>query len=106
MMRIELGLDEPHPSRSMQSALTIAGSYVVGGLIPLSPYFLLARLQDALVASLLVTLTALGVFGYVKGRLTGTAALRSAVQTVLVGGVAAAAAFALARLVTRGGLVQ
>jgi VIT1/CCC1 family predicted Fe2+/Mn2+ transporter len=46
-----------------------------------------------------VTLAALGVFGFIKGRFTGAPALRSAVQTVLIGGVAATAAFLLAKLI-------
>jgi vacuolar iron transporter family protein len=44
-----------------------------------------------------MTLAALFVFGLVKGRFTGAVPWRSAAQTVLIGGVAAAAAFALAR---------
>src|ERR671919_2568132 len=40
MMRFELGLEKPNPRRALVSALTIAGAYVAGGLIPLSPYIL------------------------------------------------------------------
>src|SRR5688572_30974301 len=40
MMRFELGLEKPNPRRAIVSALTIAGAYVGGGLIPLAPYIL------------------------------------------------------------------
>jgi vacuolar iron transporter family protein len=77
--------------------LTIALSYVVGGLVPLAPYMALQNLQTALAASVAITLVALFVFGGVKGRLTGSGAGRSAIQTVVIGGIAAGAAYLLAR---------
>jgi VIT1/CCC1 family predicted Fe2+/Mn2+ transporter len=98
-MRFELGLEEPDPKRAVTSAGTIAASYVVGGLIPLSPYIILSNAYRGLIISAIVTLAALGVFGYVKGRYTGANAWRSAFQTVLIGGVAAGVAFALAKLI-------
>ena len=99
MMRFELGLDVPDPRRALRSALTIAGSYIVGGLIPLAPYMLLADSQTALSVSVIVTLLALVIFGYVKGRFTGSRPMRSAIQTAVIGGIAAAAAFAIARAI-------
>jgi VIT1/CCC1 family predicted Fe2+/Mn2+ transporter len=99
MMRFELGLEKPDPKRALHSAITIAGSYVVGGLIPLAPYMLVANARTALWFSIVFTLLALGVFGYIKGRFTGAPAVRSALQTVAIGSVAAAAAFGLARLI-------
>jgi VIT1/CCC1 family predicted Fe2+/Mn2+ transporter len=99
MMRFELGLEKPQPTRARNSSLTIAASYVVGGMVPLLPYMLLAQAKNALYVSIGVTLLALLVFGYVKGRWTGGKPIRSALQTVLVGGLAAAAAFTLARLI-------
>lgn len=99
MMRFELGLERPDPKRALTSALTIAGAYVVGGLIPLAPYMLQSRVDAALKASVALTLVALALFGFVKGRFTGAHALRSAFQTVLVGGLAAGAAFLIARWV-------
>jgi vacuolar iron transporter family protein len=101
MMRFELGLEKPDPKRALTSALTIAASYVVGGLIPLSPYFFLAPVTTALLFSVMATLLALLLFGYVKGRFTGARPLRSALQTALIGGLAAAAAFLIARLISR-----
>jgi VIT1/CCC1 family predicted Fe2+/Mn2+ transporter len=98
MMRFELGLEEPDPKRALVSALTIAGSYIVGGLIPLSPYFFIHHAQTALLWSAAFTLSALAVFGYVKGRVVGARAGRSAMQTVLIGGLAATAAFLLAKV--------
>ncbi|HZI59307.1 MAG TPA: VIT1/CCC1 transporter family protein [Pyrinomonadaceae bacterium] len=99
MMRFELGLEKPNPKRALTSALTIAGAYVVGGLIPLSPYIFLPKTSDALLLSVVLTLIALLVFGFVKGRFTGTRPLKSALQTAFIGSVAAGAAFAIARMI-------
>jgi VIT1/CCC1 family predicted Fe2+/Mn2+ transporter len=99
MMQFELGLEKPEPTRARNSALTIAMSYIVGGLVPLSPYMLLHNGHAALETSIGVTLLALLIFGYVKGRFTGKTPFRSAFQTATVGGVAAAAAFAIAKLI-------
>lgn len=98
MMRYELGLEEPDPRRAFTSAATIAGAYVVGGLIPLAPYMATTSARTAALFSVVVTLIALTAFGYVKGRFTGTRPVRSAVQTAVIGGLAAAAAFAIARV--------
>lgn len=100
MMRFELGLEEPDPKRAHQSAATIAASYIAGGIIPLSPYMFLHSVRHALGWSVVVTLIALGVFGYIKGRFTGAHALRSALQTVVIGGLAAGAAFLLAKAIS------
>ena len=97
MMRFELGLEKPEPARARNSALTIALSYIVGGMVPLLPYMLMASVQRALWVSAVVTLIALFVFGYVKGRFTGKTPIRSAVQTTVVGGLAAGAAFLIAK---------
>jgi vacuolar iron transporter family protein len=99
MMRFELGLEEPDPRRARQSALTIALSYVAGGLVPLAPYFFFWSVPHALVGSVIVTLLALRVFGYVKGRFATARPFRSAWQTVVVGGLAATAAFVIAKLI-------
>jgi VIT1/CCC1 family predicted Fe2+/Mn2+ transporter len=102
MMRFELGLEAPAENRAHRSALTIALSYIAGGLVPLFPYMLVpAFLPDNLAAlklSVLITLIALALFGAIKGRLVGSGTLRSALQTTLIGGAAAAAAYGLARL--------
>jgi vacuolar iron transporter family protein len=102
MMRFELGLEEPVPGRELKSAVTIGGAYVVGGLIPLVPHFFLAGILQALPFSIALTLAALLIFGGVKGQMTGVAPLRSALQTALIGSLAGAAPFAIARLVSRG----
>jgi vacuolar iron transporter family protein len=99
MIKFELGLAEPDPRRARNSALTIALSYVAGGLIPLTPYFFWRAVQAALIGSVLVTMLALFVFGFIKGRFTTNRPVRSAWQTVLVGGVAAVAAFLIARMI-------
>jgi vacuolar iron transporter family protein len=104
MMRFELGLEEPDRQRAPVSALTIGGSYVVGGLVPLLPYMLVPGSRPALYVSSIVTLVALFIFGAVKGAMTGVSWFRSAVQTVIIGGVAATVAFLIARLVAGGGI--
>ena len=100
MMRFELGLERPDPKRAFVSAYTIALAYIVGGLIPLIPYFVLPSVRSALLWSVVATLVALFIFGFVKGQFTGTAPARSAFQTVVIGGLAASAAFVLARLLS------
>jgi VIT1/CCC1 family predicted Fe2+/Mn2+ transporter len=98
MMRFELGLEKPDPKRAPVSAGTIAGSYLVGGLIPLIPYMLTSSMADALKVSVGTTGVALLIFGAVKGHFTGLNKFISAGQTLLVGGLAAGAAFWLAHL--------
>jgi vacuolar iron transporter family protein len=100
MMRFELGLEKPEPGRARASALTIAGAYIAGGLIPLTPYLVLTRASEALLFSVAFTLAALLAFGYIKGRFTGTKPLRSSLQTALIGSLAAGAAFAIARAIS------
>jgi VIT1/CCC1 family predicted Fe2+/Mn2+ transporter len=99
MMRFELGLEAPEPKRARNSAATIAVSYIIGGLVPLAPYMFISQANSALGLSVALTLVALFVFGFVKGRFTGLNSLRSGLQTILIGGLAAAAAFAIARLI-------
>lgn len=98
MMRFELGLQAPDPSRAIASALTIACSYILGGLVPLLPYILIDNAVIALKVSAIFTLIALFGFGYVKGNFTGAKPWRSAIQTSLIGGLAATAAFAIAQI--------
>lgn len=100
MMRFELGLEEPDPSRAWKSALTIALAYIVGGLIPLSAYLIFSNAHSALRLSVVVTVFALAVFGGIKGRFTGVPVFRSGLQTSVIGGLAAAAAFAIARWIS------
>jgi vacuolar iron transporter family protein len=99
MMRFELGLEKPDPSRALKSAATIGGAYAVGGFVPLAPYILVPTAGGALPFSIAITLAALLVFGFVKGRFTGAKPVKSAVQTASIGSVAAAAAFAIARAI-------
>ena len=100
MMRFELGFEEPDPLRARNSAATIAVSYILGGLVPLSSYMLLDNLQTALMVSVVVTLLALFAFGYFKGKMTGIPPFRGGIQTVVIGGLASAAAFGLARWIS------
>lgn len=98
MMKFELGLEKPDPKRAVRSSITIAISYIVGGIIPLAPYIFIHHANTALVTSVIITLIALFIFGFVKGRFTGVNPFKSAIQTLLVGGIAAAAAFGLAKV--------
>jgi vacuolar iron transporter family protein len=100
MMQFELGLEEPDPLRARNSAITIALSYIAGGLVPLAPYMLAASLAAALPWSVGVTLAALFAFGFFKARFTGIAPLRGGLQTVVIGGLASAAAYGIARLIS------
>jgi VIT1/CCC1 family predicted Fe2+/Mn2+ transporter len=99
MMRFELGLEAPDPSRARKSALTIALSYIFGGLIPLASYIAINNLMTALYVSVGVTLAALFAFGFIKGKFTGISPWRGGLQTVVIGGLAATAAFVIARLI-------
>ena len=98
MMKYELGLEKPDPKRATKSALNIGLSYIVGGIIPLSPYFFIASSTEALKYSVVATLICLFIFGYFKSRITGVNAFWGAIRVTLIGAVAAAAAFAVAKL--------
>ena len=100
MMRFELGLEKPNPRRALISAVTIAGAYIAGGFIPLAPYILTGNPTTGLLYSIVVTLLALLIFGFVKGRFTGMKPARSALQTALIGSAAAGAAFLIARAIS------
>ena len=99
MMRYELGLEKPEANRATQSALTIGVSYIIGGVIPLSPYFFVANSQIALYYSCAITMVCLFVFGYFKSRVTGQPAFAGAIKVLLIGALAAAAAFTMAKLI-------
>jgi VIT1/CCC1 family predicted Fe2+/Mn2+ transporter len=99
MMRNELNLEPPDPKRARNSAATIGFSYIAGGVLPLAPYALGLPVITALLWSAAITLAALLVFGGVKGRFTGVSTMKAALQTALVGSLAASAAYLLARLV-------
>jgi VIT1/CCC1 family predicted Fe2+/Mn2+ transporter len=100
MMRFELGLEKPEPRRALKSAVTIAGAYIAGGLIPLAPYIFAHTASAALMFSVVLTLVSLFIFGFVKGYFTGTKPLRSALQTALIGSAAAGAAFGIAKAIS------
>ncbi|WP_295791513.1 VIT1/CCC1 transporter family protein [Mucilaginibacter sp.] len=100
MMRYELGLEKPNPNRATRSAITIGVSYIVGGVIPLSPYFFINNSEQALYYSCAVTLVCLFVFGYFKSKFTGQPAFTGALKVVVIGALAAAAAFVMAKLIT------
>jgi VIT1/CCC1 family predicted Fe2+/Mn2+ transporter len=102
MMRFELGLEEPHPKRATQSALTIGVSYIIGGTIPLLPYFVTDTPHEGLVYSAVVTLMCLFVFGFFKSKVTGQPPLLGALKVVLIGAAAAGAAYGIAQWIGGG----
>jgi VIT1/CCC1 family predicted Fe2+/Mn2+ transporter len=103
MLRNELDLERPEPTRARNSALTIGLSYIAGGILPLLPYGFRLPVPMALAWSAGLTLIALLIFGAAKGKVTGIRMLRAAVETAVVGSLAAGSAYLLARLVTRFG---
>ncbi|MDQ6756583.1 MAG: VIT1/CCC1 transporter family protein [Bacteroidota bacterium] len=98
MMKYELGLDEPDPKRAGKSALNIGVSYIVGGIIPLSPYFFIKNSSEALSISVIATLICLFIFGYFKSKMTGVKPFWGAIKVTLIGAIAAGAAFGVAKL--------
>lgn len=98
MMKFELGLDKPDPKRATKSALNIGISYAVGGIIPLSPYFFIEDSREALKFSIIATLICLFVFGYFKSKITGVPVFSGALKVMLIGALAAAAAYGVAML--------
>jgi VIT1/CCC1 family predicted Fe2+/Mn2+ transporter len=99
MMKFELGLERPDPSRLVKSPLIIGGAYVLGGLVPLAPYMLLDHVASAFHASIAISLIALFAFGAFKGYFTGQNMLKGASQTTFIGSLAAAAAYGIAKMV-------
>ena len=101
MMKYELGLDKPDPRRATKSAMNIGISYVVGGLVPLSPYFFVQHPVTGLKISVLVTLLCLFIFGWFKSKVTGVNPWGGALRVTFIGAVAAAAAFGVAKIFER-----
>jgi VIT1/CCC1 family predicted Fe2+/Mn2+ transporter len=99
MMRFELGLDRPNKNRAQQSAFIIGISYVIGGIIPLAAYFFTDTTEQGLIYSCIITLICLVVFGLIKSKLTGQPLFKGAMRVTLVGAIAAAAAFTIAKLI-------
>ena len=99
MMKYELGLDKPDPKRASRSAFNIGASYIVGGLVPLSPYFFIPDSLSALKFSAIITLICLYIFGYFKSKITGVNPFTGGLKVMMIGAAAAAAAFAIAKLI-------
>lgn len=102
MTHLLLNSEEVPTHRLYTSAFTIGMGYLIGGLIPLLPYFFISRAHIALIYSCIVTGIVLLVFGAVKARITGAGAgargyVWGAISTLLVGGVAAGSAFGIVK---------
>lgn len=99
MMKYELDLETPDPKRARNSAFTIGMSYIVGGIIPLAPYFFTEEPNRGLLISAIVTLISLFIFGYFKSKLTGQPLFKGAIKVMAIGAIAASAAFGIAKLI-------
>ena len=99
MMKFELGLEEPNPKRARNSAFNIGVSYIVGGFIPLTPYFFVDDAIKGLEISAMITLVCLFIFGYFKSKMTGINPWWGGIKVMLIGATAAATAFAIAKLI-------
>lgn len=99
MMRFELGLEKPDEKRAAKSAFNIGAAYIVGGLVPLAPYIFIPAVHEALLVSIIVTLIALFIFGFLKAKAIGEQQWKGALKTTLIGALAAGAAFGIARLI-------
>ena len=99
MMKHELGLEKPDPKRARKSAFNIGFSYIIGGMIPLSPYFFVEDGIAGLKISAVVTLLCLFIFGYFKSKLTGTNPIQGALKVAFIGAIAAGCAFGIAKLI-------
>lgn len=99
MMKYELGLDKPDPKRAGRSAFNIGVSYIVGGMVPLSPYFFVSDSVDGLKISAVITLICLFIFGFFKSKITGVHPVTGGLKVMLIGAMAAAAAFGIAKLI-------
>ena len=100
MMKFELGMEKPHPHRATQSAITIGTAYVLGGIVPLVGYFVTDIPADGLMLSSIITIIFLFIFGYVKTKLTGESPFLGALKTVMIGILAASAAYVIAKLIS------
>lgn len=98
MMKFELGLERPDPNRASKSAVTIGVAYILGGFIPLSPYFFTDLPIDGLKYSCIATLICLFVFGFFKSKVTGQPPIWGAIKVTTIGAIAAAAAFFVAKM--------
>ena len=99
MMKFELGLEEPDPKRARKSAFNIGVSYVIGGMVPLMPYFFVSNSIDGLKISAVITLVCLYIFGFFKSKMTGINPWWGGVKVMFIGAIAAAAAFSIAKLI-------
>ncbi|NKE16814.1 VIT1/CCC1 transporter family protein [Neoroseomonas oryzicola] len=92
MMRFELDLKEPEPVRAARGAATAGAAAAVAGLLPVLPFLGGGAPGQALMVSALLTGAGLVGFGWLKARGEGQAPIAGALQRLLAGGIAAAAA--------------
>lgn len=95
MMQYELGMADPRDDNPAMSGLMTFLSFIVFGAIPLVPYFLLAPTEQTFHLSVAATFGALVLLGLLRWYVTREALWGSVGETVLVGGICAAVAFAV-----------
>lgn len=99
MMTYEFGMQDPREESPALNGLFTFGAFVVFGAVPLTPYFLLPPTERTFVLSVLATLGALAALGLLRWNATGERMGRCVTETVLVGAICAAVAFAVGWLV-------
>ena len=99
MMRFELGLEQPDEKRATKRALNIGLAYVVGGLVPLAPYFFTGDVHKGLIYSCILTVISLFFFGYFKNKTIGNSPIIGALRMTVTGVLAAGVAFIVAKMI-------
>jgi predicted membrane protein (TIGR00267 family) len=100
MAHKELGIFPEALEEPIGNALVMGTAYVVGGIIPVTPYVLLP-IHQAMPLSIGGTLLALFLFGGLKGRVVKQSWWRSGLEMLTVAGVAALAGYVIGQLVDR-----
>jgi vacuolar iron transporter family protein len=100
MVEKELGLQMEVSAVKVPEALTMSGSYLVGSIFPLIAYFFLP-IPQALPVSLVLTVIALIIVGYIKGRLASLNLVVSIVEVVIVGSSSALGGYLLGTVIPR-----
>jgi len=104
-MDFVLKLQRPASAQAVYSALAMGLSYIVGGILPMIPYFIAHDVNTALFISIGITVVILLVFGFVKTRLNISSkrvAAVGALQTLMIGVLAAGASYGIVRAVNSG----
>lgn len=99
MMRYEFGMDDAEASNGVREGSITFLSFLIFGVVPLIPYFLLDPTQMTFHLSSMATLGALIALGTFRWAATRESIIRCVGETVLVGGTCAIVAFAVGIIV-------